>query len=106
MKKLKTNFQKWELLTSICEMATHIHKQMHPYSRKKFKPHTITIGDIFVLGAWVGNSIITNEDLEVLHKYTTFLLSKNVLVTKVDSFPTWNIEQWFLKLEANTYIKQ
>jgi len=96
-----------ELLTSICKMATDIHKKIHPYSRKKFKPHTITIGDIFSLGALIGKSIITNEDIEILHKDYSFLLSKNVLQTKIDkAFPTWNIEQWFLKIGAKKYIKQ
>jgi len=104
---MNKTLSRWELLTSICKMATDIHKKIHPYSRKIYKPHTITIGDIFVLGAWVGKSIITDKDLEALHKDSSFLLSKNALGTKItNSFPTWNIEQWFLKIGAKKYIKQ
>jgi len=106
MQKLQTGFHRGQLLTAICELANDIQKRIHPYSRKKFKPHTITIGDIFNLGALLKKSIITNKDLEILHKDYSFLVSKNALKTKIDkAFPTWNIEQWFLKLEARLYIK-
>jgi len=108
-KKLKTNFNRWELLTAICKMANEVHKRIHPYGRKKFKPHTITIGDIFTLGVLTKKSLITDEDIIILHENNYYGLKggwNGVLSVKVDKvFPIWNIEDWFLKLGAINYIK-
>jgi len=56
-----TNLSKERLLQLLCEDMTRVHKHYHPYSRKKFKPNTVTLIDFINYGF--------HKRVNVLHPY-------------------------------------
>jgi len=63
--KRKTNLSKSRLLEILCEDMNRVYKNAHPYSRKKFKPNTVTLIDFIDYGI--------HKSVNVLHPYTILI---------------------------------